>query len=47
MIDRQHSLPLAKQAKALRISRGALYYVPRPIPGADPALMRRALPAEG
>jgi putative transposase len=30
MIDREHALPLAKQAKALSISRGTLYYVSRP-----------------
>ena len=41
MIDRQHALPLAKQAKALGISRGTLYYVSRPVPAADLALMRR------
>jgi hypothetical protein len=29
MIDRQHALPLAKQAKALGISRGTLYYAAR------------------
>jgi putative transposase len=43
MIDRQHSLPLAKQAKALGISRGTLYYVSRPVPAADLALMRRKM----
>ena len=42
MIDREHALPLAKQAKALSISRGTLYYVSRPVPAADLALMRRA-----
>jgi putative transposase len=41
MIDRQHSLPLAKQAKALSISWGTLYYVSRPVSAADLALMRR------
>jgi putative transposase len=41
MIDREHSLPLAQQAKALSISRGTLYYVSRPVPAADLALMRR------
>ena len=41
MIDRQHSLPLAKQAKALGISRGTLYYAARSVPAADLALMRR------
>ena len=40
MIDRQLALPLGKQAKALGISRGSLYYVPRPVPAADLALMR-------
>ena len=41
MIDREHALPLAQQAKALSISRGTLYYVSRPVPAADLALMRR------
>jgi putative transposase len=41
MIDRSHPLPLARQAQALGISRGSLYYVPRPVPDADLALMRR------
>ena len=46
-IDRQHSLPQAKQAKALGISRGTLYYAARPGPAADLAFQRRELPAEG
>lgn len=41
MIDRQHSLPLAKQTAALGISRGSVYYLPRPVPAADLALMLR------
>ena len=41
MIDRKHGLPIAKQAKALNISRGSVYYLPRPVPAADLALMRR------
>ena len=41
MIDRQHELPIARQAKALRISRGSVYYLPRPVSVADLALMRR------
>ncbi|MCA3400068.1 MAG: IS3 family transposase, partial [Roseomonas sp.] len=41
MIDREHARPLAKQAKALSISRGTLYYVSRPVPAADLTLMRR------
>ena len=47
MIDRQHSLSLAKQAKALGISRGTLYFASRPVPAADLAFQRRELPAEG
>jgi putative transposase len=47
MIDRQHSLPLAKQAKALGISRGTLCYVSRPVLAADLGFPRRELPAEG
>ena len=32
MIDRGHELPIAQQAKALGISRGSVYYLPRPVP---------------
>ena len=41
MIDRAHDLPLTKQAAALNISRGSVYYLPRPVSAADLALMRR------
>jgi putative transposase len=41
MIDRGHDLPIAQQAKALGISRGSVYYLPRPVPTADLAVMRR------
>ena len=41
MIDRSHALPLARQAEALGISRGSLYYQPRPVSAADLAVMRR------
>jgi putative transposase len=41
MIDRTHALPIARQAAALGISRGAVYYVPRPMSAFDLALMRR------
>jgi putative transposase len=41
MIDREHDLPITKQAEVLRISRGSVYYVPRPVPEADLAVMRR------
>ena len=41
MIDRSHKLSIAKQAKALGISRGSIYYLPRPMSAADLAVMRR------
>ena len=41
MIMRDHELSITKQAKALRISRGSVYYLPRPASEADLALMRR------
>ena len=41
MIDREHDLPIAGQAKALGISRGCVYYRPRPVSAADLAAMRR------
>lgn len=41
MIDRSHDLPLARQAEALGISRGSVYYAPQPISAADLAVMRR------
>ena len=41
MIDRTHPLPITRQAAALGISRGSVYYVPRPVSDADLALLRR------
>src|SRR5450432_3283939 len=41
MIDRNHDLPIIRQAKALNISRGSVYYKPRPVSAEDLALMRR------
>ena len=41
MIDRDHDLPLARQAKALNIARSTAYYQPRPVSAEDLALMRR------
>ena len=41
MIDREHKLPLTRQAEALGISRGSVYYLPAPASTADLALMRR------
>ena len=41
MIARDHGLSIVKQAKALGISRGSVYYLPRPVSPADLAVMRR------
>src|SRR5450631_1962086 len=41
MIDRDHDLPITKQAEVLRISRGSVYYLPRPVSATDLSLMRR------
>src|ERR1700704_5808674 len=41
MIDRHHELSISKQAKALKISRGSVYYLPRPVSAANLAVMRR------
>jgi hypothetical protein len=41
MIDRNHALPISGQAKALGISRGSVYYLPRAVSAADLVLMRR------
>ena len=41
MIDREHDLPITKQAAALNISRGSVYYLPRPVSASDLELMGR------
>ena len=41
MIDRTHPLPVTRQALALGISRGSVYYRPRPVSDADLKAMRR------
>jgi len=41
MIDRHHQLSLTRQAKLVGISRGTVYYLPKPASVADLALMRR------
>ena len=41
MIDREHELPISRQAKALGVSRGSVYYKPRPVSPGDLSLMRR------
>jgi putative transposase len=41
MIDRDHALPLARQAQQLDISRGSIYYLLRPVSPADLLIMRQ------
>ncbi len=41
MIDRNHPLPISKQAKAVGISRGSVYYLPRPVSERAHELMRQ------
>jgi putative transposase len=41
MIDRDHKLPIKRQAKLLDISRGTVYYKPRPISPRNQRLMNR------
>jgi putative transposase len=40
MIDRDHELSLVRQAKVLNISRGSVYYTPRPVSPGYLAIMR-------
>ena len=41
MIDREHDLPISRQAKVLNLARSTVYYKPRPVSAADLDLMRR------
>ena len=41
MTNRDHKLSLTRQADLLGISRGSLYYAPRPVAEDDFGLMRR------
>jgi putative transposase len=41
MINREHKLSITRQAKALGIARGSVYYLPRPVSKTELALMRR------
>ena len=41
MIDPSHDLPIARQAAALGINRGSVYYLSRPVRASDLAIMRR------
>ena len=45
MIDRKHDLPITRQAAVLNISRGSVYYRPRPMPETDLAIMRPVMTA--
>ena len=41
MIDVHHALSISRQAQLAGISRGSVYYLPRPVSTLDLALMRR------
>ena len=40
MVNRKHDLSITRQAELLHMSRGAVYYLPRPTGDGDLALMR-------
>ena len=40
MIDREHELPITKQAQVLHVSRGSVYYLPRPVSATDLEVIR-------
>ena len=40
MIDCRHEMPVALQTKLINVSRGSVYYLPKPVSEADLALMR-------
>ena len=41
MIDRKHDLSITRQAEVLKVSRGSVYYLPRPVSSADLEMMQR------
>ena len=41
MIDRESKLPIGRQAKLLGISRGSVYYLPKPVSARDLDIMKR------
>jgi putative transposase len=41
MIDKTHALSVTRQAALLELSRSNVYYLPKPVPESDLALMRR------
>lgn len=40
MIDGHHALSISRQAQLADISRGSVYYLPKPVSAADLALLR-------
>ena len=40
MIDKAHALSVSRQSTLLKISRGTVYYLPKPVSPSDLALMR-------
>ena len=41
MIDRDHDLPVVRQARVLGLARSSVYYQPRPVPAEELAIMRQ------
>ena len=41
MIHPQHGLPISRQAQLVGLSRGSVYYLPKPVSSGDLVLMRR------
>jgi putative transposase len=41
MIDRHHPLPISRQVQLASISRGSVYYLPKPVSSKDLEIMRR------
>jgi putative transposase len=41
MIDRDHDLPVTRQAEVLSLARSSVYYRPRPVSASDLGVMRR------
>src|SRR5882762_788996 len=41
MIDREHDLSIIKQAEILKVSRGSVYYLPRPVSSEDLEVMQQ------
>ena len=47
MIDREHDLSITKQAEILKVSRGSVYYLPRPVSSVGLEIMRQLLARGG